>query len=76
MVGIEAVGLAGGREAEALARLGRLYAGAGRWRDAFATARKANRLYPDQLAPLSDRNRAENSATVSSCRPRVAGWSG
>ena len=40
----------GDTEAEALARLGRLYAGAGRWRDAFATARKANRLYPDHPA--------------------------
>ncbi|KMO31636.1 hypothetical protein VQ03_26875, partial [Methylobacterium tarhaniae] len=40
----------GDAEAEALARLGRLYAGAGRWRDAFATARKANRLYPDHPA--------------------------
>ncbi|UHC17777.1 tetratricopeptide repeat protein [Methylobacterium currus] len=37
----------GEAEAEALARLGRLYAGVGRWRDAFATARKANRLFPD-----------------------------
>ncbi|AWN45660.1 hypothetical protein DK419_04420 [Methylobacterium terrae] len=40
----------GEAEAEAFARLGRLYAGAGRWRDAFATARKANRLYPDHPA--------------------------
>ncbi|KTS31781.1 hypothetical protein NS228_22235 [Methylobacterium indicum] len=43
----------GDTEAEALARLGRLYAGAGRWRDAFATARKANRLYPDHPATRS-----------------------
>jgi hypothetical protein len=40
----------GEAEAEALARLGRLYAGVGRWRDAFATARKANRLFPDHPA--------------------------
>ncbi len=40
----------GDAEAEALARLGRLYAGTGRWRDAFATARKANRLFPDHPA--------------------------
>ncbi|TNC13739.1 hypothetical protein FF100_13360 [Methylobacterium terricola] len=40
----------GEAEAEAFARLGRLYAVAGRWRDAFATARKANRLYPDHPA--------------------------
>ncbi|MCF4124740.1 hypothetical protein [Methylobacterium sp. SyP6R] len=40
----------GDAEAEALARLGRLYAGIGRWRDAFATARKANRLFPDHPA--------------------------
>jgi tetratricopeptide (TPR) repeat protein len=40
----------GDAEAEALARLGRLYAGTGRWRDAFASARKANRLFPDHPA--------------------------
>ncbi|MET7242441.1 hypothetical protein ABZT49_03665 [Methylobacterium sp. EM32] len=40
----------GEAEAEALARLGRLYAGIGRWRDAFAAARKANRLFPDHPA--------------------------
>ncbi|KMO12813.1 hypothetical protein [Methylobacterium platani] len=44
------LGWHGDTEAEAFARLGRLYAGAGRWRDAFATARKANRLYPDHPA--------------------------
>ncbi|MFH6784823.1 MULTISPECIES: hypothetical protein [Methylobacterium] len=40
----------GDAEAGAFARLGQLYAGAGRWREAFATARKANRLYPDHPA--------------------------
>ncbi|WP_244913867.1 hypothetical protein [Methylobacterium frigidaeris] len=40
----------GEAEAEGLARLGRLYAGTGRWRDAFVTARKANRLFPDHPA--------------------------
>lgn len=40
----------GDAEAEALARLGRLYAGVGRWRDAFVAARKANRLFPDHPA--------------------------
>uniref|UniRef100_UPI00262C3B48 hypothetical protein n=1 Tax=uncultured Methylobacterium sp. TaxID=157278 RepID=UPI00262C3B48 len=37
-------------EPAALGRLGRLYAEAGRWRDAFAVARKANRFYPDDPA--------------------------
>ncbi|ACL60383.1 hypothetical protein [Methylobacterium nodulans] len=37
-------------EAETLARLSRAYAEAGRWRDAFATARKANRLFPEHAA--------------------------
>lgn len=34
-------------EAQALGLLGRLYAEAGRWRDAFLAARTANRLFPD-----------------------------
>ncbi|MFE1600860.1 hypothetical protein [Methylobacterium sp. ID0610] len=37
-------------EAETLARLSRAYAEAGRWRDAFVTARKANRLFPEHAA--------------------------
>ncbi len=37
-------------EPAALGRLGRLYAEAGRWRDAFVVARKANRFYPDDPA--------------------------
>ncbi|TGD98959.1 hypothetical protein [Methylobacterium nonmethylotrophicum] len=37
-------------EPETLARLGRLYAAVGRWRDAFVAARNANRLYPDHPA--------------------------
>ncbi|WP_188312098.1 tetratricopeptide repeat protein [Salinarimonas soli] len=36
-----------GIEIAALGRLGRLYAEAGRWREAFVTARQANRIYPD-----------------------------
>jgi hypothetical protein len=34
-------------EIEAIAQLGRLYAEAGRWRDAFAMGRRANWLFPD-----------------------------
>ena len=34
-------------EARTISRLARLYAEAGRWRDAFAMARRANRLFPD-----------------------------
>ena len=34
-------------EAGALGQLGRLYAGAGRWRDAFTAARRASRIFPD-----------------------------
>ncbi|MGY2049293.1 hypothetical protein [Methylobacterium sp. JK268] len=37
-------------EAETLARLSRAYGEAGRWRHAFATARKANRLFPEHPA--------------------------
>ncbi|ACA19483.1 Tetratricopeptide TPR_2 repeat protein [Methylobacterium sp. 4-46] len=40
-------------EAETLARLSRAYAEAGRWRDAFATARKATRLFPEHPATRS-----------------------
>ncbi len=40
-------------EIEALAELGRLYAGQQRWRDAFQTARRANENYPD--SPLTRR---------------------
>ena len=40
-------------EAETLARLSHLYAEAGRWRDAFVAARKANRLFPDHPATRS-----------------------
>ena len=34
-------------EAGALGQLGTLYAGAGRWRDAFTAARRASRIFPD-----------------------------
>jgi tetratricopeptide (TPR) repeat protein len=34
-------------EISAMGRLGRLYAESGRWREAFAVARKANRIFPD-----------------------------
>jgi tetratricopeptide (TPR) repeat protein len=34
-------------EVATLGRLGRLHAEAGRWREAFVTARQANRIYPD-----------------------------
>ncbi len=34
-------------EAATLGRLGRLYAAAGRWREAFLTARRANQIFPD-----------------------------
>jgi hypothetical protein len=37
-------------EAEALGRLGRLYAEMGRWRDAFSVARRANLLFKDDGA--------------------------
>jgi len=37
-------------EADTLAALGRLYAEEGRWRDAFAAARRANELYPNHEA--------------------------
>jgi tetratricopeptide (TPR) repeat protein len=36
-----------GIEVATLGRLGRLHAEAGRWREAFVTARQANRIYPD-----------------------------
>ena len=39
-----------GIEAATVARLGRLYAEAGRWREAFAMARTANRIFPDHPA--------------------------
>lgn len=34
-------------EVAAIAKLGRLYAESGRWRDAFTMARRANRMFPD-----------------------------
>lgn len=47
---VSAIWRGGEIEIEALAELGRIYAGQQRWRDAFQTARRANENFPDHPA--------------------------
>ena len=49
----------GALEIESLAELSRVYAGLGRWRDAFLTARRASEIFPDD--PLTRRMHDETA---------------